>query len=122
MTTTSPSRTAPAVRIGLVLGALLALVDLVALVTTEHDGPGGPAVAVAGGLLAVLTLAAVPSGWRGAAWALTTVAVTRLVGALASVPVFFDDDADEPVVVAALTVVLAVAVAVLVLPRRRVQL
>jgi hypothetical protein len=119
MTTTIRPATGVGVRVGLVLAALLSLVDLVALVTTEHGGTTGVAVAVGGGVLAVATLAALPAGWRGAGWALRTVAATRLVACLASVPAFFDGGtAEEPVLVAAVTVVLAIVVAVLVLPRR----
>lgn len=119
MTTTARTTARAGVRIGLVLAALLSLVDLVALVTTEHGGTTGTVVAVGGGVLAVVTLAALPAGWRGAGWALRTVAATRLVACLASVPALVDGGStEEPVLVAAVTVVLAVVVAVLVLPRR----
>ena len=116
--TPTTRRTTATVRTGLVLAALLALLDLVALIATEHGGAGGTVVAIAGAALGVATLAVLPAAWRGAAWALRTVAATRLVACLASVPAFVDGSTtEEPVLVAALTVVLAIVVAVLVLPR-----
>jgi fluoride ion exporter CrcB/FEX len=116
--TVSPPRTSPAVRTGLVLAAVLAVGDVVAGITTISGDPVGTSVAVVDGLLALGTLGSIPAAWRGAAWALRTVAITRLLGALTAVPAFFVDDAPAGMVLAAaVTVVVAIVVAVLVLPR-----
>ncbi|TFV87414.1 hypothetical protein E4P38_14040 [Blastococcus sp. CT_GayMR16] len=78
----------------------------------------GTTIAVVGGLLALGTIGALPAAWRGAAWALRTVAATRLLGALTAVPAFFVDDVPAGMVLAAaVTVVVAIVVVVLVLPR-----
>lgn len=109
-------RTGPAVRTGLILAALLAIGDVVAGIATISGDAVGTAIAVFGGVAALVTLAALPAGWRGAEWALRTVAATRLLGALTAVPAFFVGDVPAALVIAAaVTVVLAVLVAVLVL-------
>jgi len=113
----SPPRTGPAVRTGLALAVLLALADVAAGIALVGDATG-TAVAVFGGLMALATLGALPAAWRGTGWALRTVAATRLLGALTAVPAFFVDDvAPGLVLAAAVTVVAAIVVAVLVLPR-----
>lgn len=125
MTTRSPTRTAsfpstdPAVRTGLGVAMLLAVTDVVVGITTISGDAVGNAVAVLVGVLAAATLVSLPAAWRGSARALRAVAVTRLIAAFTAVPAFFVDDvAPELVIAAAVTVVAALVVAVLVIPRR----
>ena len=111
-------RTSPAVRTGLVLAVLLAVGDVVAGITTISGDAVGTSIAVVDVVLAIGTVGSLPAAWRGTAWALRTVAVTRLLGALTAVPAFFVDDvAPEMVIAAAVTVVVAIVAVVLVLPR-----
>ena len=117
-TTLSRPRTSPAVRTGLVLAVLLALGDVAAGITTISGDAAGTTVSVVDGLLALGTIGSLPAAWRGAAWALRTVASTRLLGAVTAVPAFFVDDVPAGLVLAAaVTVVVAIVAAVLVLPR-----
>ena len=122
-TATSPAtvsrlHTSPAVRTGLVLAVLLALGDVAAGITTISGDAVGTSVAVVDGLLALGTLGSIPAAWRGTAWALRTVAATRLLGALTAVPAFFVDDVEPGMVIAAaVTVVVAIVAVVLVLSR-----
>jgi hypothetical protein len=111
-------RTSPAVRTGLVLAVLLAGGGGAAGIALVGDSTG-TAVAMFGAVMALATLGALPQAWQGTAWALRTVAATRLLGALTAAPAFFVDDVPAGLVlVAAVTVVIAIIVAVLVLPRR----
>jgi hypothetical protein len=120
MTTATLSRpgTSPAVRTGLVLAVLLALGDIAAGITTISGDAFGTSIAIVDGLVALVMFGAFPAAWRGAAWALRTVAATRLLGALTTLPAFFVDDvAPGMVIAAAATVVVALVVVVLVYPR-----
>jgi hypothetical protein len=115
--TVSRPRTSPAVRTGLVLAVLLALGDVAAGITTISGDAVGTSIAVFDVVLALVTVGSIPAAWRGAAWALRTVAATRLLGALTAVPAFFVDVEPGMVIAAAVTVVVAIVAAVLVLPR-----
>jgi hypothetical protein len=115
--TVSRPRTSPAVRTGLVLAVLLALGDVAAGITTISGDAVGTSIAVFDVVLAIGTIGSIPAAWRGAAWALRTVAATRLLGALTAVPAFFVDVEPGMVIAAAVTVVVAIVAAVLVLPR-----
>jgi hypothetical protein len=116
--TVSRPRTSPAVRTGLVLAVLLALGDVAAGITTISGDAVGTSIAVFDVVLAIGTIGSIPAAWRGAAWALRTVAATRLLGALTAVPAFFVDDVEPGMVIAAaVTVVVAIVAVVLVLPR-----
>jgi hypothetical protein len=115
--TVSRPRTSPAVRTGLVLAVLLALGDVAAGITTISGDAVGTSIAVFDVVLALVTVGSIPAAWRGAAWALRTVAATRLLGALTAVPAFFVDVEPGMVIAAAVTVVVAIVAVVLVLPR-----
>jgi hypothetical protein len=116
--TVSRPRTSPAVRTGLVLAVLLALGDVAAGITTISGDAVGTSIAVFDVVLAIGTIGSIPAAWRGATWALRTVAATRLLGALTAVPAFFVDDVEPGMVIAAaVTVVVAIVAVVLVLPR-----
>ena len=100
------------------LAVLLALGDVAAGITTISGDAVGTSIAVFDVLLALVTVGAIPAAWRGATWALRTVAATRLFGALTAVPAFFVDDVEPGMVIAAaVTVVVAIVAVVLVLPR-----
>ena len=72
-------------------GPVLAIGDVAAGIALVGDVTG-TVVAVLGGLMALMTFGALPAAWRGAGWALRTVAGTRLLGALTAVRAFFVDD------------------------------
>ena len=77
-------------RTGLVLAGLLGAIDVVSIALTDGENPPY-AVAVAGVVLGLITLAGVVRLWRGARsrgwfWA---IVVTRAVSALSSIPAFF---------------------------------
>lgn len=81
---------------GLVICALLGLLDLIGLAGLGMD-PGPPVGIVLGGAaLGLITLAAAVAAWRGGSrGGLLTVIASRAVSALLSVPVFFADEAPD---------------------------
>ncbi|HEU0127392.1 MAG TPA: hypothetical protein VFQ48_02135 [Pseudonocardiaceae bacterium] len=85
----------PAAVTGLVICALLGLLDLIGLVGLGMD-PGPPVGIVLGGAaLGVITLAAAIPTWRGSRSGLLTVIASRAISALLGVPVFFADEAPD---------------------------
>jgi hypothetical protein len=110
-------------RAGLVLAALLGLVDVVSAFFPTPEGEVGPPlpIVVLGGLLGVATLAAVAAAWRtGQRGMLRIVAATRVLSAISALPAFFVDIPAALKLVVAVAVVLTVACVVLVLtPARR---
>jgi hypothetical protein len=86
-------------------------------ITTISGDAVGTSIAVFDVVLAIGTIGSIPAAWRGATWALRTVAATRLLGALTAVPAFFVDVEPGMVIAAAVTVVVAIVAVVLVLPR-----
>jgi hypothetical protein len=118
-TTLSPPRTSAAVRTGIVLAVILAISDIVGGIPLIGEDAFASTVAVFGWVMAIGTLVAVPAAWRGGETPRRTVVLTRLLGALTAVPAFFlADVATGLVLAAAATVLAAIVVAVLVLPRR----
>lgn len=78
------------VTVGLVLAGLLGLADIVTL--PFGDGEHPPlAVAIAGAVLGVITLAGVVLAWRGSRGGVVAVVISRLLSALSAVPAFFAD-------------------------------
>src|SRR5689334_10147246 len=78
---------------GLIICALLGLLDLIGLAGLGMD-PGPPVGIVLGGAaLGVVTLGAVVPAWRGSRGGLFTIIASRAISALLSVPVFFVDEA-----------------------------
>lgn len=109
---THAHRPSVAVRIGLVLAALLTVND--ALLVSQQIGDGDPVVI---GILvcAVATAVAVPFAWRGTSAGRHTVVATRVLSALTGLPAFFVTDVPAVgVVMAAIGMVLALIVAALV--------
>jgi len=85
----------PAAITGLVICALLGLLDLVGLAGLGMD-PGPPAgIVVGGAALGVITLVAAVPTWRGGRIGLLTVIASRAISALLGVPVFFVDEAPD---------------------------
>ncbi|HCT77923.1 MAG TPA: hypothetical protein DGG94_16490 [Micromonosporaceae bacterium] len=78
---------------GLVVCALLGLLDVAALAGMGMDGAPPVGVAIGGGVLGIVTLAATIPAWRGGRGAVLTVIASRLISILLGVPVFFTDEA-----------------------------
>jgi hypothetical protein len=76
---------------GLVLSALLGLTDVVSAPLTDGEHPPW-VIAIAGGIIGLITLIGVYFGWRGSRVGMATVIVTRLLSALTAVPALFVDD------------------------------
>jgi hypothetical protein len=76
---------------GLVISALLGVTDIVSAPMTDGEHPPW-VIAIAGGVLGLLTLVGVYFAWRGSRAGAATVIVTRLLSALAAVPALFVDD------------------------------
>jgi hypothetical protein len=91
-------RTALPVRVGLVMGALLAVADMVFWAAQFADGPLLPISFI---VVSLVSLVATPFAWRGAPWARLTVITTRILAALSAVPAFFFPSAPAGAVVAA---------------------
>src|SRR4051794_37754181 len=101
-----------AVRIGLVVAALLGVGDVISNAAMLADG----GLAIAGVVLGVITLACVPIAWRGGRPARIAIAVSRVLSGLLGLPAFFVDGVPAGwVVLAAVGLVLNVGAAVLVL-------
>jgi hypothetical protein len=110
-------------RTGLVIAALLGVADVVSAFFPTPDGEVGPPLPIVllGGLLGLVTLAAVAVAWRsGRRGALRIVAGTRVLSAISALPAFFVDVPAWLKLVVAVLVVLTVVCVVLVLaPARR---
>jgi hypothetical protein len=106
-------------RVGLVLAAVLAIGGIVTSVPQFADDPVVPVVNI---VLSVLSLAAVPFAWGGAAWARVVVVVTCVLSALTGLPAFFVPGVPaEWIVAAAVGIVLSLIVAVLLFTGSRSQ-
>ncbi len=108
-------------RTGLVLCALLALLDIV---SSLPGGDARPPVAViiVGLLLGLVSLAALLPAWRGNRTALFVVIGSRAVSALLGIGAFFDDRAPGWVLVGVVVAIVITAIAVaLVLPSLRTR-
>ena len=121
-TTLSPTTTRTtsiAQRIGLVLAALLGVLDIGNAISQWTDNSADP-TAWAGAAFGVATLVLIPFAWRGRGGALIAVAVLRILSGLLGLPAFFIPGVPAPfVIAAAVGIVLAVVAAVLILVRKR---
>jgi hypothetical protein len=86
---TRPSTTAT---VGLVICALLGVVDVISLGGLGADDGPPAGVVVAGAVLGVLTLWGVSIAWRRQRKGAMIVIVTRVISALLGIPAFFVDD------------------------------
>ncbi|GLW96045.1 hypothetical protein [Microtetraspora sp. NBRC 16547] len=105
--------------VGLILGGLLGLIDMVGVVLGDGEHPPF-ALAVAGAVLGLITLGGVVLAWRGSRAGAVAVIVTRLLSGLSAVPAFFVDGVPaEAVGAASVGVVLALVCVALVAPALR---
>ena len=81
--------------IGLIISAVLAVVDIVSVSGAGADnGPPVP-VLVIGVVLGIITLVGVSLAWRGKRGGVPTVVVSRVLSALSGIPVFFVGEEEE---------------------------
>jgi hypothetical protein len=81
-------------KVGLVIAALLGVVDSFSVLTPTPDGEVGPpfGILVLGSILGVITLIAVVVGWTKASrGAIRVAAGARIVSVLTALPAFFVD-------------------------------
>jgi hypothetical protein len=113
--------------VGLVLGMLLGIADLLSLVAlgsgdSSSDCNGPPAaVLVFGAVMGLLTIAGIVALWKGGSrrW-LRLVAGSRILSAVTSLPAFFVDDVPAGLkVVAAIGILVTVGAVVLMAARPR---
>jgi hypothetical protein len=112
-TITRPYRITAGARVALVLAALLSVLDILVSV-----GELGTYLVQPIGLIiaGVLTIVAVPFAWRGRQSARVTVAVTRMLSALSTLPVYFDAETrGVPQIVATVWIFISVLITVLML-------
>jgi hypothetical protein len=93
-------------RVGLVLAALLGVVDIVSIFATPEPAAGeqGPpaAVLIAAGVLGVVTIAAAIWTWRtGNRIGSRVIAAARILSAVSALPAFFVEDVPAGLVAAA---------------------
>jgi hypothetical protein len=119
-----PRPTRTTVRVGLVLAALLGLVDVIGGISQLGPDALLPfAVAATTIVLGLITIVVVPFAWPGAGWASWTVIVTRAVAAMTALPAFFVPGVPVPAVIAAaVTISVTVLAIVLILMRGRAPL
>lgn len=94
---------------GLALCALLGLADLVGVAGIAMDDAPPAVVVLAGGVLGLVTLAAVLPAWRRVRAGVTTVIVSRAASGLLSIPAFFVDAPAWARLLASITLLLTVA-------------
>jgi hypothetical protein len=104
-------------KIGLVIAVLLAIGDIVSAFRPTPDGEEGPpyAILLVSAFLGVITLAAVVPAWRGNRSAARIAVGARILSALTSLPAFFVDIPAGLLVAVAVSIVLTVVCAVLIL-------
>jgi len=107
-------------RAGLVILALLSVIDVAGPLLTDGDNPPME-IALVGSALGVASLVCVVLAWRGMTRAVLPLAALRLLSALTAVPAFFISDVPPAVrgLAAALVLVTVAAVALVVGSRGR---
>lgn len=110
-------------KVGLVLAALLGLVDVPSVLNTTPDGEEGPpfAILVVSTICGIVTLIAVYLAWkRRNAGAVRVAAGARIVSMLTALPAFFVDVSSAiKVLTAVFVVVSVVSVALMLSPASR---
>jgi hypothetical protein len=114
-------RTPVLLRIGVILGALLALVDLFGTISYWSYSP--VAINVAYLVIIVLSLLGAVFAWRGAAWGIWTLSITRFLSIVLSLPEFLDPsspaEAIAPSAIQDVVTVVAIVLLLVGLARRR---
>ena len=107
-------------RAGLVVLALLSLIDVAGPLLTDGDNPP-MAIALVGSGLGVASLVCVVLAWRGMTRAVLPLAALRLLSALTAVPAFFVPDVTPAIrgLAAALVLLTVTGVALVVGSRGR---
>ena len=108
-------------KIGLVICALLGVVDVVSVAGAgSEDGPPTEVVVI-GLILGIITLVGVFFAWRGDSKGFIAVVVSRVLSALSAVPAFFVDDIPDfvPVAVGIGIVLTVIAIGLLFSGRRQ---
>lgn len=113
-----PMRRTKSITVGLVLAALLGVLDTLSLASVS-SGPAPVAVNVVDGVLGVLTLVGVVTAWRRSAAGVALVIVTRVLSGLTSLPAFVADVPAWLRVLAAVQIALTAIVVYLIAPARR---
>lgn len=110
-------------RQGLLVAALLGVVDIVSLAFPTPDGETGPplGIVILGGLLGIATVALVVRAWRtGSRKAIRGIAALRVLSMISALPAFFVDvPAWVKVVVAVLVLLTLVSVVLMLSTERR---
>jgi hypothetical protein len=106
---------------GLIVCALLGVLDVVAMIGVGMEGAPPLGVALVGGILGLITVAAAVPAWQGSRAGLVVVIASRAVGLPLGLPVYFVDEAPNwvRVVVATTSVATLVCVGLLSLALRR---
>lgn len=122
MTTPVTTRTVPStLRVGAVLAALLALVDIIGTAVFGL-GTAPVEVIVITTLLAVATLVGAVFAWRGARWGVWLAIVTRAIASLSVIPIVIVPDAPKDAIpMSIVTLVLTVVAIVLLIAGSRVR-
>lgn len=109
------------VLIGLVICAVLGVVDVVGVIGAGADDGPPLAVVVIGAVLGVVSLYGVRLAWTAWPRGRMLIVVTRVLSALLGIPALFVDDAPDwaPPVVAVTTVLTLIGIALLYADSRR---
>ncbi len=113
MSTTAPTSTRQ--RVGIGIGALLSLINLLSILMPTPEGETGPPIAILalGAVLGLVGLVAAFLAWRGNRGALRVLAGTVIVNTLTALPAFFVDVPAWLKLGVGVTVLLALAAVVL---------
>ncbi|WP_295781189.1 hypothetical protein [uncultured Microbacterium sp.] len=120
--TTVTSRTAPAtVRIGAVLAALLAAVDILGTIVFGL-GTAPVEVILITMLLAIATFVGAAVAWRGSRWGVWLAVITRAIASLSVIPIIVVPDAPKDAIpMTIVTLVLTVVAIALLLAGSRTR-
>jgi hypothetical protein len=103
----------PASTAGLVICALLGLLELVGVAGINSEDAPPAAVVLIGGALGVITLVGVFLAWQGKRVGVITAVGSRLISAALAIPVFFTEAPNWARVVVAIALACTVAAVVL---------
>ncbi len=110
--------------IGLILSAILGVLDVVSVAGLGADDGPPPFIIVIGLVLGVVTLVGVAMAWRGNARGVPIIVVSRVLSALSAIPAFFVEEAPDwaPPVVGVGIVITIAAIALIYSGRRTTEL